>query len=82
MSTVSKALALKMANNDGFYPGDPQAYAIIEFKNSFINNKITYAVCYSQAEFLRYVECHEITKILFTSDEVLKESFKEKDQEG
>jgi hypothetical protein len=77
MSTISKKLALEIANNDGFYPGDPQVYAIIEFKNSFFNYKITYAVCHSQSEFLRYVDCHEITNILFTSDEILRNSFHE-----
>jgi hypothetical protein len=49
---------------------------IISYKNSFFNYKIDYAVCFSQANFLRYVNCHEITEILFTKDEVLRESFK------
>jgi hypothetical protein len=75
MSTISKKTALEIANNNGYYPGDPQAYAVIEFKNGFHNYQITYAVCHSQAKFIRYVECHEITKILFTTDEVLQESF-------
>lgn len=76
MTTISKDTALKIAKSNGIYPGDPQAYAVIEFKNSFFNNKITHAICFSQAKFIRYVECHEITKILFTSDDVLRESFR------
>lgn len=75
MTTVSKKFARQMAANNGIYPGDPQAYAIIKYKNSFFNYKTDYAICFSQANFLRYVDCHEITEILFTSDEVLRESF-------
>lgn len=76
MSTVSKELAKQIAANNGIYPGDPQTYAIIKFKNGFLNYRTTYAICYSQNEFLRYVDCHEITEILFTSDDILRESFK------
>lgn len=75
MSTISKKMALEIVKNNGFYPGDPQAYAVIEFKNSFFNDKTTYAICHSQAKFIRYAECHEITEILFTSDGVLRNSF-------
>jgi hypothetical protein len=74
MTTVSKKFAQQMASNNGI--GDPQVYAIIKHKNSFFNYKTDYAVCFSQADFLYYVDCHEITEILFTSDEVLRESFK------
>jgi hypothetical protein len=50
MATVSKETAMELVKYKGKYPGDPKAFAVIEFANQFGTQ---YAICYTEAEYYR-----------------------------
>jgi len=62
MATISEELALKLAANDGKYPGDPQAYAVVKYKGPF---GVKHSVCYNPQELLQVAKDVEITDFLF-----------------
>jgi len=72
MSTVSKSIAEKCANNNGRYPGDPQSFAVIKYLNCIFGHEC-YAICDSRAKYNAYVMAgHQVLDILWTKDENLR----------
>lgn len=67
MPTVSKEIAIKVAENNGVYPGDPQCFAVFHYKNSFFNNDC-YAIAYNLDQFKNYSEQHFINEILWIKE--------------
>jgi hypothetical protein len=48
MTIDSKEIIKEMLENNGAYPGDPQAYSVWSYANGF-NGSITYKVCMTLA---------------------------------
>lgn len=69
MSTIGEKIANQIAENNGIYPGDPQAYAVIEYENCFQDNQSNFAVCYSLADLQRYTAYHKINRYLWRKEE-------------
>lgn len=64
MATVNKDIAMKVVNNNGYYPGDPQAYKVFTYKNLYEVDQLCYAIAYTKRDFARYLTL-EIVDILW-----------------
>lgn len=68
MTIDSKEIILKMLRNSGFYPGDPQAYAIYTYTNAF--GKQTWKVMMHEA-YLEETSYVRTPILLWNKDEGL-----------
>ena len=52
MSTISKEIAQQIIHNNGYYPGDPQYYAVLTYTSAW--NSECYAIVHNRADLSRY----------------------------
>lgn len=56
MSTIdSKDIILKLLNNNGVYPGDPQVYSVFEYQNAF-NAAGCWKLCYTEVDEINFLQ--------------------------
>lgn len=67
MATVSEKIARQVSENKGYYPGDPQCYAVFKYYNHNFD-KECFAIAYTKADFERYHE-FRIVEILWQLEE-------------
>ena len=62
MATVKKEIAEQIAADNGFYPGDPQCYAVVKYKGPYGEG---YSICYNDRDLLQVVHDVEVIEILW-----------------
>lgn len=70
MSSVSDNIAKVIVDNNGVYPGDPQAYAVFKIKNHYFGH-VHPVVAYTRDDYERYVnDGHKVVEIMWSKEPI------------